>query len=427
MSSIDELRRTLEQRADELHDAERHTRPTAVRARIRTVRRRRAGAVAVSAAAALVVATGTLTLVRGASAPEPAAPLFDGVPQSIEVHGFPYELSSTSVLENDGRLELDPDQVVSLVATGLGRGSATLFGLPVPHLDVALARVRGDEQVSAPVDVDSGLESVQVRLDGAPDGARVGLAVYEPTGDLAPGVAADGVVFRQRIADWTLDDAAFAAADGTAEVSARGTGELDLALYCRAERPGLWLHVVYPTGLDDPRRCSEYDWGAHDPGRNHGYLSEDRPGENAVSAYVTDGEDGTPATDVLFGVAIYHREVPRTEVLGEDVAPTVFEFAGRTWRLDEVRTMRSANERIEIDTSDGDLFFGYVVRADDSRFAWHGELDPGDMRGGGQDGALPQPASWGQGGILFAGDHYVIDAQLVGEDSAGAVVTYRPE
>ena len=57
MSSIDDLRSTLERHADGLADHDLHVRPVAVRERVRAVRRRRRSALAVAAVAVVGVAT----------------------------------------------------------------------------------------------------------------------------------------------------------------------------------------------------------------------------------------------------------------------------------------------------------------------------------------------------------------------------------
>ena len=46
-------------------------------------------------------------------------------------------------------------------------------------------------------------------------------------------------------------------------------------------------------------------------------------------------------------------------MLGVDVA-TVVEYDGRTWRLDDV--LDSGASDVEVDTSDGDVLLGFVVR-----------------------------------------------------------------
>lgn len=428
MNTLDDLRATLERHADHLQDVDRQVRAQSVRTRVRKVQQRRTGTAAAAVVVAMVLALAGAGLLRGGGTPEPAAPLFDGVPQRVEVYGFPYEVATTTALEDGGGFDLDPDgpRVVSLVASDLGTGSATLLSVSVPPLEVALARVRGNEQVSAPVEVDTGLDALQVRLDGAPDGARVGIVVYQATGALAPGVPAPGVVFREHVGDYELEDADFADADGEARVTAEMNGAHEAGVYCRSDQRDLWIHFTSSTGLEYAERCSDYDWGTNDPGINGGYLNDGTHGARTLSAYVTEGKTGERVDDAVLGLASY-RQAALAEVLGEPVAPREFEFAGRTWHLSETRTMDGREETFDVDTSDGDVFFGYVVRAADSRFTWHGELDSGDMRGGGESGPGLESADWGQGGILFAGDHYEIDAELFGKDAEGAITLYRLE
>ena len=94
MSTLDDLRSTLEQHADGLDDTERYVRPVAVRARIRAVRRRRAGLVAVAAAVVVVAGVATVGQLRSPRPPcsPPSRSSASTCPGSIEVLGFPYDL-----------------------------------------------------------------------------------------------------------------------------------------------------------------------------------------------------------------------------------------------------------------------------------------------------------------------------------------------
>jgi len=413
MTSLDELRRTLEQHADDLHDAERHTRPAAVRGRVRTARRRRAGAVAVVAAAVLVVATGTTALVRGSADPEPAGPSLKdvSVPQRIEVLGTPYRLTGTERVAADGSIDTPAggdDRFVTLVATGLGSGEATLWSDYWP-----IARVRGDQQLAAPAPAG---DDLRVELDGAPRSARAEVAIYEPTGEPAPGVAADGVVFAERYDDRELVDARFATAGAEATVDVPADADdLTVSAYCHSETDNLWLHQ---SGTDGGFPCADLATVTPEA------LLRPQPGERTLGVYVTQGRNGARATgvDVTFGVALYRQAVAPTTVLGEDVR-TVVDFNGRTWRLDEV--LDSGPSEYEVDTSDGDVYLGVVyVRA--TEMLMTSPSAPEGGWGGFREGDGRQGPGTTYPGILFAGDR-TVDLNLRGPDADTRLLVYRPE
>ncbi len=421
MNTIDDLRSTLEREA-EFDDVERHVRSTSVQARIRAVRRRRAGSVAVAAAVALVLAAGTVGLVRGAATPEPAEPTLDDVqvPQRIEMSGFPYELTDTQRAADDGTVTIEgaddsEGRVVTLVATGLGSGYATLWWGYYP-----VARVRGGEQLSRPVD--AGPTELRVEFDDTPDSARAEVALYEPTGELAPGVASDGVVFRQRYGDRELVDAAFGHAGGDATVDVPdAVDDLDVSPYCHSATSDLWIHS---EGIIGGVLCADVDTG-NDPGAaNQGYL-QPQSGENTYTVYVTKGEDGPRATDVdvTFGVGLYRQTVAPTRVLGAEVL-TVLELDGRTWRLADVLGA-SEGDKYEVDTSHGDVYIGAVyVGAVSGFLSWPGA--PEGRWGGFTDNDQPEHPGAMYGPVLLAGDH-TVQLHLEGPDAEGRVLVYRLE
>lgn len=418
MNTLEDLRDTLHQHVDDLHDTERLVRAGAVRSRVRTVRRRRAGAVVLAAVVALVAATAAVGLVRAPRSPEPIGLGDVDVPTQISVHGFGYRLTETVRASADGAVDLDEStdpRAVTLVATGLGSGQATLVSGYWP-----IARVRGGEQIS-PVTTDV-LTDLRVELEGTPDSARAELAVYEPDGELPPGVAHDGVVFRQQWGDQELVAAAFGESGGEATAEAAGlTRDMEVSAFCRSETKDLWLHTA---GGQGGMPCDDLDQGS-DPGpANQGWLGSPDPGRGDYSVYVTQGEDGPRAdgVDVTFGFGIYRQAVPTTEVLGSDMM-TVLEYAGRTWRLDEVLE-REPGEDYQVDTSQGDVFIA-VPYADvlSLSISWDGAPE-----GEGWGGIPPvdEPEDGGiYMGVLLAGED-AVRVEATGPDAQTRVVVYRP-
>ena len=418
MNTLDDLRSTLDRHAAALDDTDRLVRADVVRSRVRTVRRRRAAAVAVVAVVVLALATATIGLVRGPDRPQPAGHGDVEVPAEISVHGFGYRLADTVKASADGTVDLDEStapRAVTLVATGLGSGQATLWSGYWP-----IARVRAGEQIS-PVTTDATAD-LRVELEGTPDSARAELAVYEPSGDLPPGVAHDGVVFRQQWGDQKLVAAAFGEAGGEAAVSASNLNrDLTVSAYCRSEASDLWLHTA---GSEGGVPCDDLDDGS-DPGpANQDWLAAPDPGRSGYSVYVTRGEDGPRAdgVDVTFGFGIYRRAEPMTQVIGADMV-VVLEYAGRTWRLDEVLDNETA-DGFHVDTSEGDAFIA-VPYADvlSLSVSWDGAPE-----GEGWGGIPPvdEPEDGGiYAGVLLAGED-TVQVEATGPDAETRVLVYRP-
>lgn len=422
MSTLDDLRSTLEQHADGIDDTDRNIRPTAVRARIRTARRRRAGAVAMTAAAAVVIATGTTAVVRGSGDPEPAGPKLEDirVPQRIEIHGFPYGLTETRRAAPDGTITLDkPDDgpvVVALVTTDLGSGQATLWAGLAP-----ITRVRGDEHLSTPTDQAVG--DLHVEFDDVPASARAQVAVYVPTGEPAPGETSDGVVFRQQIADRELVVAAFGKGGEDASADLPDVvGDLTVAAYCRSATPDLWLQRVGDSG---GAPCEDMDPGSDPGAANQDSLLRPQPGDRTYGVFVTKGNGGPRATgvDVDFGVGIYRQAVAPRRLLGTE-ASTVIEADARTWRLDEVLDARGGEE-YEVDTSQGAALIGIAhAGVREMSVSWAGAPEEGWS-------GIPPTAKPEGPGVLYPGipllaDDHTVRVPVSGQHAQVRLLVYRP-
>ncbi|WP_193605211.1 hypothetical protein [Nocardioides dongkuii] len=426
MTSLRDLRETLDDHAAAIDDADRWARPVAVRERIRVVRRRRAAAGAV--AAVLVVATGA-TVVASLDRPErpqaAAPPTVVGVdvPQRVAVHGVPYELTGGDPIEGeDDRLRLrgsEEERAVAFAASGLGSGSATLL------VDgTAVARVVGGEGLEQPVPVGDAGATLRVRLDGAPDGAETGVAIYESAG-LAPGVDNGEVVFRDTVAGGPLLAAAFAEDESAVAVTFRGRlPEVRLASYCAAAERGLWLQFE----IDDlgPRGHSCQARDSASVGIVGGVLEDGaRVRDHTVRAYLTRGARGpvvdSPGTDL--GVAVYQQPAEPVEVFGTRVESQI-EYAGRTWRLD--RTPESFGDvddwGTRVEASDTDLLIGLVAEGAMVQATWEGRLD----RGGSASLGSPEGVAWMTAGVLLRGDDYDVRITGNGPVTRGALLIYRP-
>lgn len=420
MNTLDELRGTLTRHADELEDAQRYVRPVAVRARIRTVRRRRAGGAAAAFAVVAVTGVAAVSTLDGPDPIQPAGPSVVGVevPRQVSVAGFPYALERTAAVTPGEGLRLDrSDQelAVSLVASDLGSGSATLL------VDgEAVARARGGEDVELPVPVGSG-QRLRVRLDGAGPQSRAGVAVYESTGELAEGVDNGTAVFRRSVAGSPLLTAAFAP-EGAGEVTVTFRGRLSearFASYCTTTEKGLWLNVEVDDDGPISGPCQVSD--ARDAASSWSSFEDDHPAtRHTVRAYLTHGSQGpeVDAAQAELGVGVYEQPADTREVQGMTVDPLV-EYAGRTWQLVEV----DADGATRLDVRGTDRLLGFVAEGPMVRARWVGALDRG---GSSYLGSSQGPARM-VAGVLLAGDRY--DVRLVdSRDRAvpGSLLIYRP-
>lgn len=370
MSSLDDLRTTLVEHADAVEDRGALVRSVAVRERARGVRRRRRGLVAAVAALVLVGGVAVTTdVVRGPSGPEPAAaPTVAGreVPGSVSVLGHGYDLADTAQAAGDSdalRIRVprdDVDRVVSLVASGLGGGAATLLrdGDPV-------ARSLGDGGVEAPVRVYAG-STLVVRLGGAAPAARVGLATYAETGSRPAGAGEGEAFFPARREGDVLLGAAFSAGrDPGVRLSYRPSGRpAELWVSCATDQRGLWLQLevdgrpavatTCAPGSDGTPRFLSESGGA--PGRDH-----------EAELFVTRGADGprvAPGDGTRLGLAAYDAEAPAAVVRGWGVARTV-EVEGREWTSTDPASLGRlyADGRLVLDltAAEDDVAVGFVL------------------------------------------------------------------
>jgi hypothetical protein len=428
MNTLDDLRSTLGHEADRLDDTDRYVRPVAVRERIRAVRRRRAALAASAAVLAVVAATTTLDAVLERDDPvDPASRIFGvDVPERVVVSGFPYELEDTSVLDGGGRTRLDggtDDRAVSLVASGLGDGSATLY------VDgEAAARAFGDDAVELPVPLGAPSGEVRVRLDGAPADAHAGIAVYRTTGDLPDGATDGRVVFREDRAGDTLLAGAFATeGESSVTVTVRAAlGDLRFSDFCATAEKGLWYHVSIDDDGPISSSCTEDPDATGDVSGSWASLTDTTGAvrQHTVRAYVTRGPDGPEVeADVRLGVGVYERGTAPHDVLDLGVDRTV-EWAGRTWVLEDVvQSSSGAPAGATIDTSAGDRLVGFVASGGSAHLSWTGHLDDGRSVGIGTSEGPGSTLS----GVLLEGDRYEVGVSVEGEDVEAAVLIYRPE
>ena len=443
MSTVDDLRSTLEDRARAVDDPGASPRVVAVHERVRGLRRRRRATAAVLAAAVAVagVGVGSRVLLDDGAGPEPAGPpqvvAGQQVPGSVTVGGSEYDyVSAAEKGSDDDRLvlRLSPSErlrAVSLVASDLGEGWATLR-----HDDRPAARLLGEGGSSAAVPVEGERPRLVVDLHGVPDEARVGLAVFERTGVPAASVVADdgSAYFRPTVDDAELLDAAFGE-PGQGEVSLTVRTSLDdlqTSDFCRTEAKGLWVKTSIDGGGWSGGRCSP----GGDDQQVDAAASHSSPGstgspvrEHTVRAYVTRGFEGTePVSDAstVLGLGVYEQGA-RERVLGMDVPGTV-DSDGRRWRIDQVLPATDAQGVLTtLPAQDEAVLLGMVARGGaGGALRWRGSVS-----GRADDGTrylVSRGSGYGLEGQLLPGEEWTLRVlqQRAEKPTEVAVLLYRP-
>lgn len=334
MNTLDDLRVAL-QRAGTFDDVEGPARPLAVRRRVSAVRRRRAAtAVATAVVVVLAVVAGGTLLGGGGSTVEPTRRL--DVPAQVRLSGFPYALTRVAHPRDGQRVSVGGDvtgRAAVLVAHGLGSGTATLVleGQPIARL------VRDGRSAPVPLLAGSARDQMYVALDGAPRGARVGIALYDRTGELADGVSNGETVFREQVGAMVRVDAGFAApgARGLDLTVRAPLRDLRFRTYCSADQPRLWVQVSIDGDVPSGTECAGND-GIDGGATSLGAIGGDAGSRvHTVHVFLTRGRGLDPVSDprVSYGVGAY---VPATGTV---------EYLGRTWALDDVRTARATDIR----------------------------------------------------------------------------------
>ncbi|MFC6287199.1 hypothetical protein ACFP3Q_08890 [Nocardioides sp. GCM10027113] len=344
MSTLDDLRNTLDQQARGLHDDAVADRADAVRGRVRAVRRRRAAAVV--AAAAVAVAGVAVAVTDGSSDIDPASDrelVGQVAPSAMSSLGYVYEYSSGQ--EGTDRLEVelaagDGPRLVSW-ATGSEAQEVT-YWLSDGRAGRADAVDFGDF-----VWVSPGYEGT-FTLKGDGD---LGVAVYELSEGFDPpaGYTERGITFRQNIAGATLAGADLGEpGDAELTVEADVSGRVQLSFLCAGGPANTWTHYEVdgrPGGAFGPG-CDD---GAFDPGDGGVTTTVDLTGSPVqVRMWVTRGEDGPRVDDedLTVGLGLYEPPPPAARLAGQRVEEVV-ERLGHRWRLVDTGEMPPGGRDIE--------------------------------------------------------------------------------
>lgn len=427
MTGLDELRSTLREQADAVHDTGLAGRSTAVHQRVRIVRRRRRASVAL-AAALLVGGTAATTQVldRRDGGIEPAGTVLgQALPQDIRVDGIRYHLTDAPRVTAGAPIDVpgegDDAVLTSLVAVGLD-DAATYASSSEPR-----GRLWTDG-VTPPSWASPG---ERVRVRSADTDARFALATYTPTGDIGPAVSGNGVSFRRTIGDDRLIATIFTDGEQAPRVTTvlPGRGQYDLSLVCVGERAGIWARFTADDGSVFSQRCRR----SVDPLPQTGSygLATDR-GET-VTVDVTDGRGGPVvadpgAADLSLGV-YRQRRVPYVDVAGQQV-PRYATFGTRRFVFEDSVSGARARSGYVLDTprgADGDRVIGVLSTLDspdeDAVAAmWRGA----DQRGG---TAFISGMAGGStsAGLLLSGERATVEVRDTGGRPADAtILIYRP-
>lgn len=342
MSTLDDLRRTLDRHAGDLADrpgTDAVGRSAAVHGRVRAVRRRRRGALAV--AAAVVAGTVVTGVLGGGGAPEPAGPdrrLGEvTAPATIESLGWTYEFLDGASGPSSATLRLEPTDRPLLVSWATESETARL------QLLLGGSTRRAWSSTGDPFDdftvVPAG-QSARITVRGQ-DAA---LALYG-LGDAAPeGHTHAGVTFREQTAE-AIHLASTIGTPGAAEVELalpRPEGPLRLSYFCAGAASGYQHLSVNGERVMFGRGCDE---STFDPA-GQGALtlgpggSTDLADPVRLRMWVTDGRRGPLVEDpaVQLGLGAYSEREPGARLLGYRV-PAVRELDGHRWQL--VRTERT--------------------------------------------------------------------------------------
>ncbi|GAA2149749.1 hypothetical protein GCM10009844_29760 [Nocardioides koreensis] len=415
MSTMDDLRGTLDRHAAELTDHDVHVRPVAVRERIRVVRRRRrtaVGAVAASVVAAMAV-TLTLPLAGDRKAPVADRTLAGHeAPRTMSSLGYTFTFAEGREGEGRVRLRLAPSDGPRLVswATSGPDDEVTLRGVDEGPRTVTTEDF-GDFVRVPP----RRAGTVSVTGEGA-----VALAVYDLSG-AAPGDTSDGITFRDDVAGQRLLADAIGEpgeADLGFDLSTDG-GALPISYLCSGGPGDAWLHIsvngggaVSGSGCDDP---------LFDPAGNGGittYPDAEEARALRVRMWVTHGQHGDVVEDPDLRIAVAaYAPAPSAGRLAGWPVPLTREYGGHLWRLVDTKAGAPGTRELTVRGVDGqetlvEMSFARTGRAvvrtlEDGR--------PGESTfsaGGSGSTEAVIPATGGTAGLRAGGDGLRPDLEL---------------
>ncbi|MFC5176433.1 hypothetical protein [Nocardioides taihuensis] len=375
MSTISDLRETLDRHAEDLVDTGLTGRAGAVRRQVRVARRRRAATAIVAAAVALGGTVTAVGLAEGrSSTPQPASELGGhAVPAQLTSLGYTYAYTDGVAGAESATLSLpatNAPRLVSWAASGDGleltgpRHDAWSSG--ATHFDDFAFVAAGDHPTFTA------------------SGDDVALAVYELTDAAPEGVTRDGITFRQQVAGQSLLDAAVAdsgAARASADIEGAGAGRLTVAYFCTGGGDGTTVHVsVAGMPAASTAGCTDdtFDPGGIDGRRS---LSWTPPpgGTGQVRVWATRGPDGPEVVDpdLRLGVGIYGPAESTERTAGVSL-PALTERDGHVWQLVDVETSAPGARKLAVTAPGQDVVAQALLTG--VPVGTHGQLHSGSRR-----------------------------------------------
>jgi hypothetical protein len=337
MTTLTDLRRTLEQHADDVPDPLASARTTAVQHRVAVVRRRRRAVGTGVLALVLVAAAAVGTWSRGSDRIAPSGPtlLGDPVPAWQKSLGFRYDLAGRGeTFSGSGTLQVQKSDEPQLFSWTMGRGTRVAITLPDHRTWYSSLSHFDDWVVIQPG------ESGPLRFSDA-TGGDVAVASYRLAATpLPPGYSADGITFRQDVAGSRLLRGLVMAhgATGATTTYPAPHGQAKVALACSGVPKGDAVHfsVNGRPGISTAGPCGSNAFWDAGSGTTYGLPGRYPPHSTLhLRVWLTAGlrdqqqiaPGSVPGLRIAFGV---YGPAP-TERVGGQRVPEYVEDLGHTW------------------------------------------------------------------------------------------------
>ena len=350
MHTLDDLRRTLDQHAEDVADPAAVARTSAVHHRVAAVRRRRRATGAGALALALLAGLAAVLVPRVATDSLPAAPVVLGerAPTTMDSLGYTYRTDGTSASGSRRvGVVVKPSDQPQLYSWAADQATEVKVHVPGGEVWDSVYTHFGDFVVVPP--------GASGRLSVAAARGEVGIARYTLTDAPAPGYTRNGVTYRDSVAGRNLLAAAVAAPGSTQASTPLQLlgGRVVLAPLCTGVPSGYDVVVTVDGRRTIAGDCS--DPNAFDPAGTGGYTQRLGPDGKTVTVRVllTDGlHSTTPVTGdfahLKLGVGVYD-EVgsygPDQRMAGIPVGNAV-EHGGHLWTGGHARLSHGAPVRI---------------------------------------------------------------------------------
>lgn len=367
MHSIDDLKDTLGVAGDTAGaPLSPHERLASVRRRVGVVRRRRQAGVAGVAVAAVLAVVGVTTsgILPGDrhAAPGPSDRTVAGftVPPTMTSLGYTYTFDQAVSGKAEAELDLPASDTPRLVSWAFSGGGRARLGLPDPKDGTVVDHEVGVGRFDDFVYVHPGMP-LQVRLTGDRGGSgEVGLAVYELSDPLPPGVSSGDITYRDVVNGEQLLGAKFGE-PGQAriqfDVTVGQTKAVRISPACDGESATYKVLIAGEPVLSEGT-CDGYDFDAGSGGYIMDDVSRYQAGDvlHVTMLARSKGTGSTPFTGRI-GVGFYDA------TSGDPMMPDTEEEEGRFWALERVVSGTVGDNGAVPPRGAGRLLVRYVLQA----------------------------------------------------------------